>query len=255
MFIVTLPIAKEAFSIKPFLFNNVLDIARLLYDGDDNSIVTYLDNHFETHSLCVVDKFFVLLKARQLWISETVRIKDGDRYIDLKMLNLFNCFEKIKHRDKIMSDGLFTITFQLPRTLLREANHDTFIETIKSISIQDSVINFYELTKDEQLDVIAKLPASTIKLIRSFYNEIQWEYSLFEMPKKRIKITVDFLTTEPFDLIKNLYSIYDIHYCREILLYLSKKINPVILYQSTMADIEYYISETYNESSNSSQII
>lgn len=255
MFTIHLPISKKPFTVKPFLFNNVIDIARLSYENDDESLFKYLIDHFEVESLCIVDKFFVLLKARQLWLSEKVRIKDNDKYIDLNMSNLFKCFDGVNRVDKTITDGLLSITFTLPRTLIRNSNEDTFIETIKTIDIQDNVICFDTLTKSDQLSIVSKLPSSTFKLVREFYKSIQWEYVLFESPKRNIRISIDFLTSEPYELIKNLYSIYDLHYCREVLLYLSKRISSDILYKSTMSDIEYYVDEIYSTDSHSSQTI
>ncbi len=250
MFTITLPVAKEQFTIKPFLFNNVIDIARLSYENDEEGVITYLNNHFNTHSLCIIDKFFVLLKARQLWVNETVRIKEGGKYIELHMSNLLKCFENIKLPDKVISDGLLTIHFRLPKTLISDSNADTYIETIKSISIQNTCIEFDNLTREEQQDIVSKLPSSTLKLVREYYNSVEWSYTLFQITKKNLKITIDFLSDEPFNLINTLYTVYDIHYCREILLYLSKKVSPTVIYQSTMPDIEYYITETYTDDSN-----
>jgi hypothetical protein len=255
MFTIHLPIAKKPFTVKPFLFNNVIDIARLSYENDDESMFKYLIEHFEIKSLCIVDKFFVLLKARQLWLSEKVRIRDNDGYIDLNMSNLFKCFDGINRVEKTVTDGLLSITFTLPSTLIRNSNDDTFIETIKTIDIQNNVICFDTLPKSDQLSVVSKLPPSTFKLVREFYKSIQWEYVLFESPKRNIRISIDFLTSEPYELIKNLYSIYDLHYCREILLYLSKRISSDILYKSTMSDIEYYVDEIYSTGSHSTQAI
>lgn len=255
MFIVTLPVSQEEFVIKPFLFNNVIDIARLVYENDNNSLFKYLINHFDIESLCVIDKFFVLLKARQLWLSEKVRLRASDGYIDLNMSNLFKCFEKIRYAEKTVTDGLFAITFKLPTTLIKDSNEDTFIETIKTISIQGSTICFDTLSKSDQLDILARLPTSTLRLVREFYNSVQWEYVLFESKKRNLKISIDFLTSDPHDLILNLYSVYDIHYCREILLYLSKRINSDILYKSTMSDIDYYVDEVYSTDSNPTQTL
>ena len=255
MFTIHLPISKKPFTVKPFLFNNVIDIARLSYENDDESLFKYLIDHFDIGSLCIVDKFFVLLKARQLWLSEKVRIKDNGSYIDLNMSNLFKCFDGINCVEKTVTDGLLSITFTLPKTLIKDSNDDTFIETIKTIDIQDNVICFDTLPKSDQLSIVSKLPSSTFKLVREFYKSIQWEYVLFESPKRNIRISIDFLTSEPYELIKNLYSIYDLHYCREILLYLSKRINSDVLYKSTMPDIEYYVGEIYSTDSNSPQTI
>ena len=171
------------------------------------------------------------------------------------MSNLFKCFDGINCVEKTVTDGLLSITFTLPKTLIKDSNDDTFIETIKTIDIQNNVICFDTLPKSDQLSIVSKLPSSTFKLVREFYKSIQWEYVLFESPKRNIRISIDFLTSEPYELIKNLYSIYDLHYCREILLYLSKRINSDVLYKSTMSDIEYYVGEIYSTDSNSPQTI
>jgi hypothetical protein len=58
---------------------------------------------------------------------------------------------------------------------------------------------------------------------------------------------INFLTSLPYEMIKGLFYSYDMDYFRDIIYYLSKKIDGEILMDSTIMDIEYYIDKMKGE--------
>jgi hypothetical protein len=54
----------------------------------------------------------------------------------------------------------------------------------------------------------------------------------------------------PYEMVKGLFFSYDMDYFRDIIYYLSKKIDGRILMESTMMDVEYYIDKMKTDNNN-----
>lgn len=59
-------------------------------------------------------------------------------------------------------------------------------------------------------------------------------------------LSVNFVTSQPYEFISALFSDYDLYSCREILFCLSKRMNCESILNSTVSDISVYLT-MYND--------
>lgn len=244
MFIYTLPYSREEFSIKPILFKNIIDIARLIYDDNDKGLANYLESLLGIEKLCIVDKFFVVLKAKQIFIDDQISINCDSKNVNISVnLVLAPLFEIEKH-NRVFENGNIVLELDFPRTFITSDTSDIYQSIIKSISIDETKVLFYDISNNDKDLIISKLPALLVKDIISYLKSAKLEYSLFDSLGDKIpNIYLNFFSNDPFNLIKNIFSVYDVFYYRDILVYLSSKIDTTAIYNSTIQDLSYFIEE------------
>lgn len=254
MFIYDLPYSGEEFSIKPFTFKNQLDVSRLIYEENNGGLSKYLVDHFEIKNLNIVDKFFVLLKARQLFLGEFLSLNIDNKNINLDVKILCNSLFSIKKQHKILTYRNLFVEFDYPTDLYKKEG-DILLSTIKSMKIESEYVNFDNISQKDRETLVSNLPADFIKVIREYFSEVSETFTLYEGRKKVLSsIEVDFLTLEPFYIIKNIYSEFPLYYCREIICFLSSKINSNTIMDSTPSDVKHYIEEYTRDVSGQNQI-
>lgn len=255
MFIYTLPYSREEFSIKPILFKNIIDIARLIYDDNDKGLANYLESLLGIEKLCIVDKFFVVLKAKQIFIDENISVNSNGKNINLHTNLIIEPLFNIESQKKELYHDKITAELDLPSKIITTNSEDIYLNIIKSISFQDVKIEFDGLSSEERDLVLTSLPATFIRTIRKFFSSVDLNYTVLKGIEGRISsININFFSNEPFNLIKTLIGGYDLLYCRDVLMFLSKKIDSNIIYNSSLADIFYFIQqlERNDETSSSS---
>lgn len=253
MFIYDLPYCGDKFSVKPYLFKNHLDVARLIYEDNDEGISNYLVDFFDIRKLNILDKFFVIVKAVELFIDEKIslNIQQGELNIPIKII-LDELYQDKEYRKTYTVDN-FTIVLDLPVHLSHKPTGDVFISTIQSISIDDTVIDFTDLSEDDKTRILSLLPTRIFNILREYTESIQLNIEFLNeiTSKKNInKIAINFLSNDPFLFVKNLLSKYQLYSCREILYHLSKKIESNIIYNSTLSDIDFFITESSKDRDN-----
>lgn len=248
MFVYSLPYSKEKFSIKPFLFKDQLDVSRLIYESNNEGLSRYLVDFFEIDKLNIIDKLFVLMKSRQLFVNDSLTLNVNDKSVNINLSVLLDPLFTIKNSNKILAYKNLFVEFDYPSIFTSDSQEDALSVVIKSMKIDSEIINFEALTIKDRETIISNLPADFIKIIRDYFNETSSSVTLYNGKKGLIdKIEVDFFTTEPFYIVKNLYSGYPLNYCRDVIRYLSSKMDSSIIMSSTPSDIKYYLEE-YNKS-------
>jgi len=255
MISINLPYSGNRFKIKKITFEQIVDISRIILDGTDSDVVEYLETFFGIEDLTVVDKFYVLVKARELFISETVSLAAGDG--NPAKVNLSILLDKItdipQYSTTINVDGI-VFELDIPHKFTYSTNKaDIYDNIIRCIKLGDTSINFIHLSKDQKNNMLENLSPRFFKDIKKYTEALKLTLVLFEGKKKLSlePIIVDFLSNDPVYLIKALYSDFDIQSCREIIFHLSQKIGETILFKSTMTDITMYINEVSTQSERS----
>ena len=247
MFLTTLPYSKQRFNIKKITFAEMFDVSRLLYEEDTESTLLYLETFFGICNLNVVDKFYVLLKARELYSDDTISINANEASVKLRVSRMLDQLYDIRNFERTIKHENIQITLDIPMVFIT-SKKQVYDHIIKKIQIDDIVINFDTITSIERDYILASLPISLFKLMQDFLDTIDIEVELYE-GKESLKIgsiTVNFLEQDPVILLLSIYSEYTLSSCREIMYYLSKKISDTLLLQSTMSDIKFYMEE-YNK--------
>lgn len=254
MFIYDLPYSREKFSIRPFLFSNQLDVSRLIYESNNEGLSKYFVDFFDIDKLNIVDKLFVLMKSRQLFVNDSLTLNVNDKSVNINLSVLLDPLFSIKNNNKILAYKNLFVEFDYPSSFACRTEEDAISIVIKSMKIESEFINFSTLSTKEKETIISSLPADFIKIIRDYFNETNSSIILYSGKKGLIdKIEVDFFTTEPFYVVKNLYSGYPLSYCRDVIRYLSTKMDSSVIMSSTPSDIKYYLEEYNREDSGQNQ--
>ena len=225
----------------------MFDISRLLYEEDTESALLYLETFFGICNFNVIDKFYVLLKARELYSDDTISINANESSVKIRVSRMLDQLYDIKNFEQTINHEGIQITLDIPAAFIT-SKKQVYDHIIKKIQIDDTVISFDNITNTERDYILASLPTSFFKLMHDFLDTIDIEVELYE-GKESLKIgsiTVNFLEQDPAILLLSIYSEYTLSSCREIMFYLSKKISDTLLLQSTMSDIKFYMEE-YNK--------
>ena len=248
MFIVDLPYSRKPFGIKILTFEHILTLSRLFYDNNSVGAIDYLIDLQGIRELNVIDKFFVLLKAKELFVNEDLSLSSQKGNINIKMQGILNMLLDLPNFNRrITTDGV-TIELDLPTNFIINPS-DLFTSIIQALTIEDVTLSFNTLTKEQQNEVLRELPSSLFNNIKDFTYNTNAAITIFK-GKQSLEvndITLNFFTTDPFMFIKSLYNEYQLHACREILFYLSKRLPTEFLLKSTPADIQFYMAEYTNE--------
>lgn len=248
MFLYKLPYSGVTFNIRPFLYKNLVDVARLIYENNDEGLSQYLEDTLNIKDLCIVDKFFVILKAKQIFIDDSINIESSGKNIKVNINNILLPLFDIENQERVIRHKNIEVKFDLPYKLAASSSEDLYLSTIRSVSIDNISVNMDNLSLNEKEAIISSIPASFIKAIRKFFSNAKHSHTIFKGVKYKInKIEVDFFTNEPFLLIKNILSGYSLHYCREVIMFLSNKLSTEFILNSTFSDVEFYIQEYQKE--------
>jgi len=253
MFNVILPYSNSDFNIVKLSFLQIFEISRLVNINDDVGIITYLENHFGISNLCVIDKFFVLLKARELYIDEILSLVIEDNNLKLPLNSFTAKLYDIDSYEQIIVHDNIKLKIDVPLNFILPGKLSVYDHIIKQIQIDDTTINFNELTSKDQHYTLTSLPSSMFKHLKSFASSTNMAVTLYKGKStlNMKELSVNFLSTDPFFLIKSLYSDYTLHSCREILFHLSKRISSDTLLSSPMSDIKFYLEEYSTEKNKS----
>lgn len=254
MIIVTLPYSKQVFDINIIRFANMFDIARIILEEDDRGLLNYFEDFFKMRHLNVVDKFYVLLKAREMFIDDCISINIGEGNVNIQIRSILNNLKDLPDCRKTFTKDGVKLILDAPHsfTLSNVSNiFEAFIDTI--ICLGDKV-KYRELNSHDQMAVLKALPSNIFNNIRDYYDMCKLSVVLFE-GNSSLDIApqeINFLGTDPFAFIKSLYGDYDVYSCRDILFHLSKRMSGEIVLQSTPNDIKFYLDELSKESKSSS---
>lgn len=246
MFEVNLPYSQKEFVIPVITFKDIFDLARLLYDNNTKGVLSHLDRVFNIEDLNIIDKFFVIIKARQYYISDSLSLNIGDRSIAVNIANFVNNIQNTEFTSKIIQlDELKQIELGLPNKFLLDNNISNIYDNIiKRVTIGS---HSFDLKNTEDIQSLLEvLPPNTIKHLENFIVDKNHEVEIFNSKHDK-PIAINFITSQPYDFIITLLSDYDLISCREILFFLSKRMNSETVLKSPISDLIFYIDEYQNE--------
>lgn len=251
MFIVDLPYSKKTFSIKVLVFEHVLAIARLLYDKNSIGAVNFLIETLEIQELNILDKFFVLLKARELFINEHLSLSSQKGNVNVGIQSILNTLFDLPNFNRVIKSGNIIVELDLPKNFVTSPS-DLFVSSIQTLTIDDVKLDFKSLSKSEQDIVLKELPSSLFNAIKTYTYNTNAIIAIFKGKESLglSDISLNFFTQDPFIFVKSIYEEYTLHACREILFYLGKRLSTEFLLKCTPADIQFYMSEYTSEIKN-----
>jgi hypothetical protein len=195
------------------------------------------------------EKFVNILKNWEKNVSYNINFRIKDKNLKISLDYIIKELGNFVNQPTWFEYSNIKVLFDIPSKFIKDQSILTVSNFINKMEYGNFVINFTELTEKEKEETLEKLPAE-------FYNRmIQF---LIKTNNKKITLQnsslddmeINFLTSLPYEMVKGLFFSYDMDYFRDIIYYLSKKIDGRILMESTMMDVEYYIDKMKTDNNN-----
>jgi hypothetical protein len=221
------------------------DIKKCL-EEDEDFFINYLNN-FEGGN--VHEKFVNILKNWEKNVSYSINFRINEKNLKISLDYIIKELGNFVNQPTWFEHSNIKVLFDIPSKFIKDQSILTVSNFINKMEYGNFVINFTELTEKEKEETLEKLPAE-------FYNRmIQF---LIKTNNKKITLQnsslddmeINFLTSLPYEMVKGLFFSYDMDYFRDIIYYLSKKIDGKILMDSTIMDVEYYIDKMKTDNNN-----
>jgi hypothetical protein len=220
----------------------IKDIKKCL-EEDEDFFVDYL-NKFKGNN--THEKFINVLKNWEKYVSYTINFNIKEKNIKISLDYLIKELNEFVTEPTWFEHSNIKVLVDIPSKFIKELNILSVSNFIKKIEYGNFVVDFAELSNEVKDEMLEKLPAD-------FYNKMI-QFLINAKDKKIIlqnaaleNMEINFLTSLPYEMIKGLFYSYDMDYFRDIIYYLSKKIDGEILMDSTIMDIEYYIDKMKGE--------
>jgi hypothetical protein len=220
----------------------IKDIKKCL-EEDEDFFVDYL-NKFKGNN--THEKFINILKNWEKYVSYTINFNIKEKNIKISLDYLIKELNEFVTEPTWFEHSNIKVLVDIPSKFIKELNILSVSNFIKKIEYGNFIINFAELSDEVKDEMLEKLPADFYnKMIQFLVNANDKKIILQNAALENMEI--NFLTSLPYEMIKGLFYSYDMDYFRDIIYYLSKKIDGEILMDSTIMDIEYYIDKMKGE--------
>lgn len=151
----------------------------------------------ELSSIDIIDKFYLLLAVRMLFIDPDIAFSDSIGSPIKFSIN--NILEKIdlleKDLDIQVSEGDFILTLGLPDKLYFRSLSDIYSSVIKTIKFKDKNIIFSELNDIEREEILTYLPNTLFTPINKYITQISSELQNFVIIEKNDQFNIEEINT------------------------------------------------------------
>lgn len=180
---------KDYFTILKFCENRDLEGLNELF-----SDLFFKD---ESSSLDIIDKFYLLLAVRMLFIDPDITFSDSaGSPIKFSINNILEKIDLIeKDLDLQVSEGDFSLTLGLPDKLYFRSLSDIYSSVIKTIKFNDNNIVFSKLNDTEREEILTNLPNSLFKPINKYITQLSNELQNFVIIEKNEKFNIEEINT------------------------------------------------------------
>jgi len=221
------------------------DIKKCL-EEDEDFFINYLNN-FKGDN--IHEKFVNILKNWEKNVSYSINFRINEKNLKISLDYIIKELGNFVNQPTWFEYSNIKVLFDIPSKFIKDQSILSVPNFINKMEYGNFIINFTELSEKEKEETLEKLPAE-------FYNRmIQF---LIKTNNKKIvlqnssldNMEINFLTSLPYEMVKGLFFSYDMDYFRDIIYYLSKKIDGKILMDSTIMDVEYYIDKMKTDNNN-----
>lgn len=148
-------------------------------------------------SLSIIDKFYLLLAVRMLFIDPDITFSDSVGSSIKFSIN--NILEKIDLLDKDLdiqiSEGDFVITLGLPDKLYFRSLGDIYSSVIKTIKFKNNSMIFSELNDIDREEILKHLPNTLFTPINKYITQISSELQNFVIIEKNDQFNIEEINT------------------------------------------------------------
>jgi hypothetical protein len=178
---VTLPSSK---TIRIKELNNRLysHIVKFCENGDYEGLSNVFENDIlECSSYNIIDKFYILLLIRILFIGDTITISGKDNTsVEYSLSIILDKIEKgYEDLNLIIKHGDFEILLGLPNIIYFEDIDSLYNSVIYSIKYNNETIDFKSLNAKEQNMILNRLPGIIFKDIKKYVDRLSKHFDDF----------------------------------------------------------------------------
>lgn len=219
------------------VFSELKVISEALQKGYDDVFVDYI-NSFRGKD--IHEKFKNLLKSWEHDVSYTLNfnVKETPTKIQLSYIN--SQFKSLSD-DIVIKEEDLEIVIGIPNHF-EISDSVPIYNILKYINISGISINLTDLSFQDKQRVIDKLPANVYNIIIRNIEKVKDKTFVVDNAMLE-NFKINFLSSDPFQFLKGLFSNFDDYYFKDVIFYLSKRISGELLLESTPLEIEYYVEK------------
>lgn len=182
-------------------------------EGFEKYVNIIIFNHLP--SLTIIDKFYILLFLRVIYLGEEVTFNLKESFTDKLNVSLSVILEKFEQltppTNEIIVVDNFKVELGVPTQLYFNTIDELYFSLVRSVTYDGSKIDFDIITEDEKQKIYELLPPKFINELQRFYTTLinaLGNLVVFEENKtfNVEEISVNFLSNQPCYFIKQLYS-------------------------------------------------
>lgn len=167
----------------------------------------------EELSLDIIDKFYLLLTVRMLFIEPDLIFADASS--NSIKYSISNILEKIDHFEndfeRVINVQDFTVTLGLPNIIYFKDVSAIYNSTIKTIIYKNNVINFSTLSNEEKEQVLAHMPNTIFSHINKHITLISQQLKDFVIIDKNehfniAEVNTNIISNEFMSFILSIFS-------------------------------------------------
>jgi hypothetical protein len=202
-------------------------------------------NSFEGEN--IYHKFVNLIGDWERNVSYTINLKNEDKNIKLSLQYVLNELEKYSDDMVFYEKDGVEVSINTPPIFKKNCNILSISDFIYNLKYLGRTIKFSELNDHEKNIILQNLPAKLYNELALFVTNIKTKTVIINN-QSLSNLEFNFLSQQPYEMLKGLFLSFDKDYFRDIIYMLSKKIDGNILMKSSLMDIEYYIEKMKNDS-------
>ena len=170
---IVLPSGKKV-RVRELKNREYLTIVKFCQNQDMVGLSMFFDELFIDPDLNIVERFYLLLYIRMLFVEPDIILNIEKREVKLDLATMLNKIEySYIDLERTVTENGIDVTLDLPRISYFENIDDLYISTIRSVKVGDETIEFASITDEEKAEIMDNLPATTFIHIQEFINTIQ----------------------------------------------------------------------------------
>lgn len=215
-------------------------------ENNEDFLLQYLNN-FEGGN--IYHKFINLIEDWERNVSYTINLKKEDKNIKLSLQYVLNELKDYSDDMIIYKKDGVEISINAPPIFKKDCDILSISDFIYDLNYFGQKIKFSELADQDKNTILQNLPAKLYNELTSFVANIKTK-TVSVKNQSLSDLEFNFLSQQPYEMLKGLFLSFDKDYFRDIIYMLSKKIDGNILMKSSLMDIEYYIEKIKNDNNS-----
>jgi hypothetical protein len=169
---IKLPSGKER-RVQELSNKDYLTIIKFAENKDYEGLNLFFEDIILDPDLNIFDRLYILIYIRMLFVDDMLVISNNERQIDVSLVTLLNTLESnYKDLETVFEENGIKVVLDLPSLSFFNKIDELLIGSIKSVTLGNKTLNFYELSKEEQSDILDNLPSSIFHNTKQFIKTI-----------------------------------------------------------------------------------